>query len=196
MARTASAGWIAGVDEVGRGPLAGPVVAAAVILDPHRAIRGLADSKQLTARRREELAGQVRERALACSIACADVWEIDRLNIFRATLLAMRRAVLGLGLEPEEVWVDGTHTPAGGWHGRAVPQGDRLHPQISAASIVAKVARDHQMRRLASHYPGYGFERHKGYGTAAHLAALRRLGPTMHHRRSFAPVRALLGGPA
>lgn len=196
MARCAPAGWVAGVDEVGRGPLAGPVVAAAVILDPQRTIRGLTDSKLLTASRREVLAARVRDRALACSIACADVWEIDRLNIFRATLLAMRRAVLGLGLEPEEVWVDGTHTPAGGWHGRAVPQGDRLHRAISAASIVAKVARDHQMRRLAVHYPDYGFDQHKGYGTPAHLAALRRLGPTAHHRRSFAPVRALLDVPA
>jgi ribonuclease HII len=183
-----------GVDEAGRGPLAGPVVAAAVVLDPAWLIEGLRDSKRLSSARREALAVTIRERALAWCIASADPEEIDRLNILGATHLAMQRAVAGLGLAPELVLVDGNRAPALAAPTRTIVGGDASVPAISAASILAKVARDALMVRLADAYPGYGFEVHKGYPTAEHRAALRRLGPTAVHRRSFAPVRAALAG--
>ena len=179
----------AGVDEAGRGPLAGPVVAACVILDPARPIDGLADSKKLTAARREYLAARIRECALAWSVAEADVEEIDRLNIFHATLLAMRRAVESLGCVPDEVLVDGNRCPQLSVPSRAIVRGDALIPAISAASILAKTVRDAGMIRMHEQHPEYGFDRHKGYPTAIHFTALQRLGPTPHHRRSFAPVR-------
>ena len=178
----------AGVDEVGRGPLAGPVLAAAVILDPALRLRGLADSKRLTAARREELAEQIRACALAWSIGRAEVEEIDSLNILRASHLAMQRAVDGLEVRPELVFVDGNLTPAFSMPAVALVGGDALMAAISAAAILAKVARDAEMTALAERYPGYGLERHKGYATAAHLQALASLGPTPLHRRSFAPV--------
>ncbi len=183
---------LAGVDEVGRGPLAGPVVAAAVILDPGRPIAGLADSKQLTAGRREELAVLIRERALCWALGRAETEEIDRLNILRATLLAMRRAVEGLSIPPAMVLVDGTHTPEIAYPSRAIVRGDATVAAISAASILAKVARDHEMLRLDDRYPGYGFSRHKGYPTRDHIAALERLGVSPIHRQSFSPVRRLI----
>jgi ribonuclease HII len=183
-----------GVDEAGRGPLAGPVVAAAVVLDPARLIEGLRDSKRLSPARREALAGAIRERALAWCIASADPEEIDRLNILGATHLAMQRAVAGLGLAPELVLVDGNRAPALAAPTLTIVGGDASVPAISAASILAKVARDALMVRLADAYPGYGFEVHKGYPTAEHRAALRRLGPSAVHRRNFAPVRAALAG--
>lgn len=179
---------IAGVDEAGRGPLAGPVVAAAVILDPARPIDGLADSKRLAAPRRAALAAAIRARALAWSVAAADVAEIDRLNILEATLLAMRRACAGLAVRPDEAWIDGNRCPALGCPARAVVKGDRDVPAISAASILAKTERDLLLRLLDQQYPAYGFARHKGYGTAEHLAALQAHGPCPAHRRSFAPV--------
>jgi ribonuclease HII len=179
---------IAGVDEAGRGPLAGPVFAAAVILDPGRRIRGIADSKVLTEGRREELAVLIRERALAWGIAFATVAEIDRLNILRASLLAMRRAVDALTVTPAEVWVDGNCEPSLRHPVRTVVGGDAKIPAISAASILAKTARDAVMRALAADYPEYGFERHKGYPTEEHRAALFLWGPCRHHRRSYAPV--------
>lgn len=178
----------AGVDEAGRGPLAGPVVAAAVILDPARPVRGLRDSKLLTAAARERLAGEIRATALAWSVAHADVAEIDALNILEATLLAMRRAVEGLALAPGEVLVDGNRCPRLACAVRAIVGGDRSVPAISAASILAKTARDAQLVELDARHPGYGFVRNKGYGTPEHLAALGRLGPCAVHRRSFAPV--------
>ena len=180
----------AGVDEVGRGPLAGPVMAAAVILDPKRPIDGLKDSKQLTAQRREELAVEIRARALAWALGRAEVAEIDELNILRASHLAMQRAVAGLALGAELVFVDGNLTPAFTVPAVALVGGDNLMPAISAASILAKVARDAEMVELALSYPGYGLESHKGYATSSHLEALARLGPTPLHRQSFAPVRA------
>lgn len=179
----------AGVDEAGRGPLAGPVVAACVILDPARPIEGLADSKKLSAARREHLAMQIRERALAWSVAEASVEEIDRINIFHATLLAMRRAVDALDCIPDEVLVDGNRCPALSIPCRAIVRGDALIPAISAASILAKTVRDAGMLRMHAQHPEYGFDRHKGYPTRLHVAALERHGPTPHHRRSFAPVR-------
>lgn len=179
----------AGVDEVGRGPLAGPVLAAAVILDPARPIEGLKDSKQLTAARREELAQAIRERALAWAVGRAEVAEIDAMNILRASHLAMQRAVAELALHPELVFVDGHLVPTFAMPGVALVGGDGLMPAISAASILAKVARDAEMVALARDYPGYGLESHKGYATSAHLEALARLGPTPLHRQSFAPVR-------
>ena len=179
-----------GVDEAGRGPLAGAVYAAAVILDPQRPIAGLADSKLLSARRREKLFEDIRDNALAWAVASASVIEIDTLNILRASLLAMRRAVENLKVTPDEVCVDGLHVPDVKIHCRAIVQGDRLVAEISAASILAKVSRDAEMLSWDAHYPGYGFARHKGYATAGHLAALKRLGPCEIHRRSFAPVRA------
>lgn len=182
----------AGVDEAGRGPLAGPVVAACVILDPERPIDGLADSKKLSPARREKLAVLIRERALAWSVAEASVEEIDRLNIFHATLLAMRRAVETLGRRPDKVLVDGNRCPELPMPGRAIVGGDALIPSISAASILAKTARDASMLELHALHPGYGFDRHKGYPTVVHVEALQRLGPTPHHRRSFAPVRVAL----
>ena len=179
----------AGVDEAGRGPLAGPVVAAAVILDELRPIQGLADSKKLTAARREKLFDEIRAKALCCSIAEASVEEIDRLNILQATLLAMRRAVEGLRLKPVKVLVDGNQLPRLDVLAEAVVKGDALIPSISAASILAKVHRDRWCQQYHQQYPLYGFESHKGYGTAAHLAALREQGPCPQHRHSFAPVR-------
>ena len=186
----------AGVDEVGRGPLAGPVLAAAVILDPASPIDGLKDSKQLTPERREELADQIRARALAWAIGRAEVAEIDQLNILRASHLAMQRAVSTLGVGAELVFVDGHLAPSFPVPVVALVGGDNLMPAISAASILAKVARDKEMVELARTYPGYGLESHKGYATATHLEALARLGPTPLHRQSFAPVRAWDEDPA
>jgi ribonuclease HII len=185
-------GLIAGVDEAGRGPLAGPVVAAAVMLDERFPIRGLADSKQLSPRRREQLYDEIRAKALCCSIAQASVEEIDRLNILQATLLAMQRAVKGLRLKPTKVLVDGNRLPSLDVLAEAVVAGDSLVPAISAASIVAKVTRDRLLDDLHVLHPGYGFDRHKGYGTAQHLQALQALGPLDVHRRSFAPVARAL----
>ena len=183
---------IAGVDEAGRGPLAGAVFAACVILDPRAPIAGLADSKKLSAKRREQLAQAIKQQALAWAVAQASVEEIDRLNILQATLLAMRRAVEALTLAPGEVWVDGLHCPAVPWPARAIVGGDASVPAISAASILAKTARDAAMLVLHTHYPDYGFDRHKGYPTAQHLEALRRCGASTVHRASFAPVRAAM----
>ena len=179
---------IAGVDEAGRGPLAGPVFAAAVILDPGRPIAGLRDSKALSAHRRAALAEAIRRDALAWAIASADVDEIDTLNILQATLLAMRRAVEALTIAPAEVLVDGTHCPRLACNVRAIVKGDRDVAAISAASILAKTARDGLLCELDRQYPNYGFARHKGYGTADHMAALARHGPCPLHRYSFAPV--------
>lgn len=187
---------VAGVDEAGRGPLAGPVFAACVILDPARPIAGLADSKALSAARREALAVEIRSKALAWGVALASVEEIDRDNILNATMLAMQRAVAALSVPPDEVLVDGNRCPAFAAPARAVVRGDATVPAISAASILAKTARDALLVELDAEFPGYGFRRHKGYPTADHVAALRRLGPTPHHRHSFAPVReaaALIG---
>ena len=181
-------GLVAGVDEAGRGPLAGPVVAAAVILDDMRPIKGLADSKKLSPKRREALYDEIRARALCCSIAEASVEEIDRLNILHATMLAMRRAVQGLRLKPTKVLVDGNRIPPLDVLAEAIVKGDAKVPAISAASILAKVTRDRMLADLHIRHPEYGFDQHKGYGTAQHLAALRRLGPLPEHRRSFAPV--------
>jgi ribonuclease HII len=187
---------IAGVDEAGRGPLFGPVYAAAVILDPQRPIDGLRDSKLLAPARRAELAVLIRGRALAWQVAWADVEEIDTLNILGATLLAMRRAVLGLALRPRSVQVDGNRLPCLAdccGHAEAVVGGDATIEAISAASILAKEARDALCRELEAVYPGYGVASHKGYCTPIHLAQLRQLGPSRQHRMSFAPVREALG---
>lgn len=181
--------YVCGVDETGRGPLAGPVYAGAVILDPKRRIRGLADSKQLTPEQREVLAAKIRERAAAWAIASASVEEIDAYNILRASLLAMRRAVLQLAIAPTEVLVDGLHCPQVPCRATAIVRGDETVPAISAASIIAKVARDAEMLVLHARYPQYGFDQHKGYATEAHFAALAAHGPCQIHRRSFAPVR-------
>lgn len=183
---------ICGVDEAGRGPLAGPVYAAAVILDPVRPIVGLADSKKLSARKRERLATEIRQKAIAWAIAEASVEEIDRLNILQATLLAMTRAVSALSIDPGEVLVDGNRCPPLSSPVRAIVGGDAIVPEISAASILAKTARDAEMLKLHELHPQYGFDRHFGYGTALHLAALRQYGPSSCHRRTFAPVRNLL----
>ena len=183
-----TAGLLAGVDEAGRGPLAGPVVAAAVILDDLNPIAGLADSKKLTARRRERLYEEILAKALCCSIAQASVQEIDQLNILQATMLAMQRAVAGLRLKPVKVLVDGNRLPVLDVRAEAVVQGDALVPAISAASILAKVHRDRLCQDLHAQYPVYGFDRHKGYGTAEHLKALVERGPSPSHRMSFAPV--------
>lgn len=185
-------GLICGVDEAGRGPLAGPVFAAAVILDPAHPVSGLADSKALSARRREVLATEIRLRALAWSVASASVEEIDALNILQASLLAMRRAVEGLAVAPACVEVDGPHCPRLQVPARGIVGGDATRAGISAASILAKVARDAEMLELHRIHPRYGFDRHKGYPTTAHLAALRAHGVCAAHRRSFAPVRVLL----
>jgi len=182
-----------GVDEAGRGPLAGPVVAAAVILHPRRPVEGLADSKILTPRRREELAQEIRSRAIAWAVAAASVEEIDALNILRASLLAMRRAVEALSVKPQRVLVDGLFRPELTIPMRAIVGGDATVAAISAASILAKVSRDASMVKLHEEYPLYGFDRHKGYTTDEHLAALRAHGACSVHRRSFAPVRAVLG---
>jgi ribonuclease HII len=181
-------GLVAGVDEAGRGPLAGPVVAAAVILDELQPIAGLNDSKKLTERRREKLHEEILAKALCCSIAEASVQEIDTLNILQATMLAMRRAVDGLRLKPVKVLVDGNRLPVLDVRAEAIVQGDALVPAISAASILAKVHRDRLCARLHAQYPQYGFDRHKGYGTAEHLQALALHGPSPWHRTSFAPV--------
>lgn len=187
-----SPGLVAGVDEAGRGPLAGPVVAAAVILDELNPISGLADSKKLTALRREKLFDEIRAKALCCSIAQASVEEIDRLNILQATLLAMRRAVEGLRLKPAKVLVDGNRIPVLDMHAEAIVKGDALVNAISAASILAKVHRDRWCERLDAQYPAYGFAGHKGYGTPAHLTALQAHGACPEHRRSFSPVAQVL----
>lgn len=181
-------GLLAGVDEAGRGPLAGPVVAAAVILDDLNPVRGLADSKKLSAFKREELYHLIRERSLCFCIAEASVEEIDALNILEATMLAMRRAVQGLRLTPAKVLVDGNRLPTLDVLAEAIVKGDAKIPSISAASILAKVYRDHWCHQLHSQFPLYGFDRHKGYGTPEHIQALRTHGPTPWHRRSFAPV--------
>ncbi|MDR0770272.1 MAG: ribonuclease HII [Burkholderiales bacterium] len=183
---------IAGVDEAGRGPLAGNVVAAAVILDPARPIAGLRDSKALSEKARERLAQDIRNQALAFALGEAAVKEIDRLNILQATMLAMQRAVAALSIAPHEVWVDGNRAPVLPCPVRTIIKGDRDVMAISAASILAKTTRDAQMTALDARYPEYGFLRHKGYGTAAHLAALAAHGACPEHRKSFAPVRAYL----
>ena len=185
-------GLIAGVDEAGRGPLMGPVVAAAVILDDRNPIKGLADSKKLTALRREKLYDEIRAKALCCSIALATVEEIDELNILQATMLAMKRAVEGLRLKPHKALVDGNRLPALAMLAEAIVKGDALVPAISAASILAKVTRDRWCLDYDRQYPQYGFAGHKGYGTVAHLAALREHGACPQHRKSFAPVAAVL----
>lgn len=183
---------VCGVDEAGRGPLAGPVCAAAVILDPARPIAGLKDSKKLSARRREALAETIRARALAWSVAWADVEEIDRLNILHASMLAMRRAVLALAPAAHEALIDGNRCPDLPIPARAIVRGDALEPCISAASILAKTERDKVLRALADKYPEYGFDRNAGYPTAEHLAALEAFGACAEHRKSFAPVRNVL----
>jgi len=180
---------ICGVDEAGRGPLAGPVSAAAVILDESRPIEGLADSKKLSEKQRDQLAPIIRERALAWAVAYAEVEEIDQLNILQATLLAMRRAVLALPVQPQQILVDGLYCPQAGIPSQAIVKGDSKVSAISAASILAKTARDELMLKLHAQYPQYGFDGHKGYPTAAHLAALREHGVSEVHRRSFRPVR-------
>ena len=185
-------GLVAGVDEAGRGPLAGPVVAAAVILDDLTPSAGLADSKTLSPRQRERLSAEIHARALCFSVAQASVEEIDRLNILQATLLAMRRAVMGLRLKPHKVLVDGNRLPTLDIVAEAVVQGDRKVPAISAASILAKVARDRWCLEVDAEYPAYGFAAHKGYGTAQHLLALQTHGATPWHRRSFSPVARVL----
>jgi ribonuclease HII len=187
-----TSGLVAGVDEAGRGPLAGPVVAAAVILDDRHPIYGLADSKKLSAKRREALFDEIRAKALCCSIAQASVEEIDTLNILQATLLAMRRAVLGLRLPPKLVLVDGNRLPVLEIRSEAIVKGDEKVPAISAASILAKVTRDRWCNQYHTEFPQYGFDQHKGYGTAEHLAALRQHGACPQHRKTFRPVREVL----
>lgn len=189
-------GLLAGVDEAGRGPLAGPVVAAAVILNPHAAVRGLVDSKRLSAQRREVLAGEIKCCSLAWSVAWADAAEIDAINILAATMLAMRRAILGLHMIPEIVQIDGNRLPDLRFGnrimaGEAIVGGDDIIPAISAASIIAKTTRDRMMVRLDKIYPCYEFARHKGYGTQIHRNNLQEFGPCRAHRRTFAPVRAV-----
>ena len=183
---------ICGVDEAGRGPIAGPVFAAAVILDPRRPVAGLKDSKLVAPTRREALAVMIRREARAWAVASATVQEIDQLNILQATLLAMRRAVEQLEVDPDEAWIDGDHCPRLTCKARAVIGGDRSVPEISAASILAKTARDAEMLRLHAQYPAYALDRHKGYPTPEHLALLELHGVCDIHRRSFAPVRRLL----
>ena len=195
MVRWAREALVAGVDEAGRGPLAGPVVAAAVILPPVRCIRGLADSKTLDAEQRERLAPRIRARAVACGVGWADVAEIDALNILAATLLAMRRALAGLGVAPRHVRIDGNRAPSLDGLGfsctcETIVKGDAKEADIAAASILAKTWRDRWMTAADARHPGYGFAVHKGYATPAHLEALRRLGPCPLHRRSFEPLRS------
>jgi ribonuclease HII len=187
-----AANLIAGVDEVGRGPLVGDVVTAAVILDPNRPISGLADSKKLSEKRREFLYQEIQQKALAWCIGRATPAEIDELNILHATMLAMQRAVAGLAIAPDFVLIDGNRCPVLAMPSQAVVKGDSRVAEISAASILAKVTRDREMVELDLAFPEYGFARHKGYPTAAHLEQLARLGATAHHRRSFAPVRRAL----
>jgi len=184
--------YVAGVDEAGRGPLAGPVYAAAVILDPARGINGIADSKQLSARARQRLAAEIKTHALAWAVARVDNLEIDRINILNASLSAMVLAVESLKIPPQLALVDGAICPRLGCEARAVVRGDATVAAIGAASILAKVSRDEEMERMELEFPGYGFARHKGYPTAEHLAALARLGICAIHRRSFAPVRRQL----
>jgi ribonuclease HII len=183
---------LCGVDEAGRGPLAGPVTAAAVMLDPARPIDGLRDSKKLSAAARERLADEIRKRAVAWCVAEASVAEIDQLNILHATMLAMQRAVAGLGRAPDDVWVDGNRCPNWAWRSQAVVKGDDKVAAIAAASILAKTTRDRFMCSLHDDYPAYGFAQHMGYGTATHLAALKAHGACPHHRRSFGPVKLVL----
>lgn len=190
----AKPGLVAGVDEAGRGPLAGPVVAAAVILDDQRPIQGLADSKVLSPKRRAQLFDEIRAHALCCAIAEASAAEIDHLNILQATMLAMQRAVGALRLQPHRVVVDGNRTPRLTMPCAAVVKGDARVAAIAAASILAKVHRDRLCADLHARWPQYGFEGHKGYPTPVHLEALRAHGPCEQHRRSFAPVRRALGG--
>lgn len=182
----------AGVDEAGRGPLAGDVYAAAVILDRDYTIAGLSDSKVLSEKKRDQLEALIKTHALCWSVAIATVEEIDRLNILQATLLAMKRAVQGLSIQPELALVDGNQPPSLDCRVQTIIKGDALVPAISAASILAKTARDHDLKRLHVLYPQYAFDQHKGYGTALHLARLKQYGPSPVHRRSFAPVRACL----
>ena len=183
---------MAGVDEVGRGPLAGPVIAAAVILNPENPIQGLMDSKKISEKKRDILAKEIREKALAWAIGRAEHDEIDSINILQASLLAMKRAVESLSIKPELVLVDGLHCPDISQNVKAIIKGDSKIPAISAASIIAKVARDSEMVALDSQYPGYGFSRHKGYPTKMHVDALKELGVSSIHRKSFAPVKQLL----
>lgn len=183
---------IAGVDEVGRGPLVGNVVAAAVILDPNKPISGLADSKKLSEKKRNLLYTEIKEKALAWCVASASPQEIDEINILHASMLAMKRAVEGLKIPPEFVYVDGNRCPDLTCPSEAVVKGDSKIAEISAASILAKVDRDHEMALLDKDYPEYGFAKHKGYPTAVHFAALNKHGPLSEHRRSFKPVRELL----
>ncbi|MBF0219520.1 MAG: ribonuclease HII [Gammaproteobacteria bacterium] len=190
---TVSLDRLAGVDEVGRGPLAGPVIAAAVILDPAHPITGLNDSKRLSEARRDALAPQIQQFAIAWAVGRAEVEEIDRLNILQASLLAMQRAVIALAVTPDYLVIDGNRTPQGlAMAATAIIKGDSRLAAIAAASIIAKVARDAEMIALEQRCPGYGFAQHKGYPTRQHLAALQQLGVTPHHRRSFRPVAALL----
>lgn len=191
-----SDGLLAGVDEAGRGPLAGPVVASAVVLDPRSPVAGLADSKKLTAKRRDDLAVEIKRCAIAWSVAWADPAEIDAINILAATLLAMRRAILGLSIAPTRIQIDGNRLPNLSFdgvliEGEAIIGGDDIVPAISAASIIAKTSRDHMMEALDKIYPRYEFARHKGYGTEVHREKLREFGPCCEHRRTFAPVRAV-----
>ena len=183
---------IAGVDEVGRGPLAGPVVAAAVILDPNNPIEGLADSKKLSEKKRECLAEIIKARALTWALGRAECYEIDEYNILQASLIAMKRAVAALSIQPTEVLVDGNRCPDLPYPSRAIIKGDQKIQAISAASIIAKVARDHEMVLLDAKYPGYGLAQHKGYPTKMHIQALKKLGASVIHRRSFGPVAAVL----
>ena len=187
--------WVAGVDEAGRGPLAGPVLVAAVILNPERAIVGLDDSKKLNEAKREALFPQIQQRALAWSIIEVSVAEIDHLNILQATMLGMKRAIESLSPEPRLALIDGNRAPEVNCSVRTIVKGDSLEPAISAASILAKVTRDRLMKELHVRYPAYGFDRHKGYPTAEHLRRLQEHGPCDVHRRSFAPVRSLLQSP-
>jgi ribonuclease HII len=187
---------ICGIDEAGRGPLAGPVCAAAVVLDPARPIAGLNDSKQLSEKKRDTLAPLIRENALAWAVGWASVEEIDEHNIRQANFLAMKRAFKGLSLAPTLALVDGKDPPPLSCKVTCIIGGDALEPAISAASILAKTARDAVMVDLCAQYPGYGFSQHKGYGSATHIEAIRRLGPSPAHRRTFAPVREILTGSA
>ena len=184
--------WLAGVDEVGRGPLAGDVVTAAVILDPDNPVEGLADSKKLTEKKREHLFGEIQQKALAWSIARCSVDEIEQLNILQASLLAMHRAVDGLSIRPEFVVVDGNRLPRWNYPSQAIVKGDARVPAIAAASILAKVTRDRELLELDAMYPQYGFARHKGYPTAEHLHALRVYGPAPVHRKTYGPVQQLI----
>ena len=187
------ANLIAGVDEVGRGPLVGAVVTAACILDPNKPIEGLTDSKKLTEKKREALAEEIKEKALAWSIARADADEIDELNILHATMLAMQRAVAHLAIQPDFVLIDGNRCPNLPMSSQAVVKGDLRVAEISAASILAKVARDNEMKELDKLYPDFGFAKHKGYPTKLHFEMLAKLGPTPQHRQSFKPVKKALG---